>query len=265
MLSDVDLKLLLDRLDLTWEGYRRVRKGVKKRLFRRLKELGLTSWTEYLNLVDSDPRIRTEARRSITVSISRLYRDAVLWRLLEDEILPELFIRDDIRAWSAGCAGGEEVYSLKMVYDLLKGRHSRVPDLQIIATDLNPACLDRARAGLYTAGGLKEVPESPRSMYFRKERRGGLYRVDDRLKEGLTWLEHDLIHDPPPGVFDLIFMRNNVFTYYRRGLQEKALRAAVESLASGGFLIIGLKEGLPAAPPALETYSGLAWVWRKTG
>ncbi|MBU0517030.1 MAG: hypothetical protein KJ621_19920 [Proteobacteria bacterium] len=263
MLSDPEFGRILQKFDLSWEGYRRVRKGVKKRLRRRWVELGLTRVEDFLAALDEDPALVDECRRLLTVSVSRLFRDRELWHALKKEILPALAGHDQIHAWSAGCARGEEVYSLKIVHDQWQRRGGSAPGLEILATDLNPVYLAQARAGVYGQSSLREAPEDLRPDYFEKLPGKKQYRVIESLKEGIVWREHDLLSDPPPGRFDLVFLRNNVLTYESAANQVRVLDGVMTGLLPGGFLIIGAKEELPRAAAGLQPWPGLADVFHK--
>ena len=256
MMSDAEFRRLLDLFELSWEGYRKVRKGVKKRLRRHIQALGLRCVEDYLSALDSDPPLRTECRLLLAVSVSRFFRDRHLWRIIEDDILPLLARQEKVRAWSAGCACGEEAYSLKIVYDCLQKRLASAPPLEILATDLNPAYLEKARAGVYQRSSLKEVPEGLWPLCFKEIPGKKRYQVAESLKAGLLWREHDLLSGLSPVVFDLILMRNNVLTYGQDRHKKIALRTVAASLKKGGFLIIGSGETLPGGHPEFKASLG---------
>ena len=251
-MNDAEFRRLLDLFDLSWEGYRKVRKGVKKRLGRHIQALGLRCVEDYLAALDLDPRLKAECRLLLAVSISRFFRDRHLWPIIEGDILPLLARQEKIRVWSAGCACGEEAYSLKIVYDCLQNRLASAPPLEILATDLNPAYLKKARTGVYQRSSLKEVPEEFWPVYFEEMPGRKRYQVVEGLKADLLWREHDLLSGLSPGIFDLILMRNNVLTYGQEKHKEVALKTVAASLAEGGVLIIGSNETLPGGHPEFQ-------------
>ncbi|MFC1516203.1 CheR family methyltransferase, partial [Thermodesulfobacteriota bacterium] len=167
-MDDQEFRQLLEYLQLSWKGYRKVRKGVKKRIRRHMKQLEMRDMGGYLRELENSTDARAECDRLMTVSISRFFRDRGFWSMLKDKILPDLIREhtDIINVWSAGCACGEEVYSLKIVWDRLKSQYPRLPAIKIMATDLNPVHLDRAKSGIYTSSSLKELPGELRSAYF---------------------------------------------------------------------------------------------------
>ncbi len=120
-MNDQHFHQLLQHLGLSWRGYRKVRKGVKKRICRHMYQLGCRDVSTYLLKLDKNEDARLQCEQNMAVSISRFFRDRKLWETLEKEILPELIEkhREKIAVWSAGCACGEEVYSLKILWGRL--------------------------------------------------------------------------------------------------------------------------------------------------
>ena len=116
-MNDESFAKLLEYFNLSWSGYRKVRKGVKKRIVRHMQSVGVTGIQAYLSLLDRDREIKKHCEKLMTVSISRFFRDKHLWHALEREIMPGLFTTmpdsEPFRVWSCGCARGEEAYSFK--------------------------------------------------------------------------------------------------------------------------------------------------------
>jgi len=268
MLSDQEFRELLHHLGFLWKGYRRVRKGVKKRVRRHMKRLGCQDVASYLQKLDDQEEARQECDRLMTVPVSRFFRDRMVWELLEQEILPQLLKKYSagIRVWSAGCASGEEVYSLKIVWERLAGSPDPNGGLEITATDINPSNLQRARAGVYLASSLKEVPEQVKALYFVSQGDSELHAVRSFLKRGIIWKKHNLLSDPSPGsCFHMIFLRNNLLTYYQDQLKEEALGRLLRCLCKNGFLIVGSNEKLPFARNDLFLFGALPYVYQKRG
>ena len=260
-----DFALLLDRFSLSAEGYRKVRKGVQKRIVRHMHELRCPSMKAYLERLETDGDAEREARRLMDVSISRFFRDGPLWRSLEKEILPSL-ISDHpggLRVWSAGCALGQEAYSFRILWALLAEKTGAVPSLEIWATDVNPDYLARAIEGIYPARALARVPAEARARFFRPAGKAS-FRVADELREGIRWKLHDLTADATPERdFHIIFLRNNLLTYYRDEIVKAALPAIVNSLVPGGYLVIGRKEKLPDSLEGFRPHRSVSCLYRK--
>jgi len=266
-MDDQQFCQLLRHLGLSWTGYRKVRKGVKKRIARHMQDLGCRNVSAYLVELDRRDDARLDCERLMTVSISRFFRDRKLWETLQKEILPVLVEKHNerIRVWSAGCASGEEAYSLKILWDFLAADTCRLPELEVLATDMNPAYLERAKAGVYPLTSLKEVPEELRSIYFQVLTKRKRYAVKSSLKKGIMWQKHHLLSDPPGSQFHIIFLRNNLLTYYKDELKQLAFRKVVDCLCMGGFLVIGLHERLPFETTDLHPLNSLSYVFKKRG
>jgi len=245
-LEDSQFARLLDFLGYSWRGYRRVRKGAKKRVARHMQKLGCRDLVGYLGRLATDPEARAECERRMAVSISRFFRDLGLWRDLYERVLPELMARDKSRiaVWLSGCACGEEVYSLAILvreYERAKGLSLPA---EMIATDMDPVCLKRARRGVYPAGALRDVDEERRARWFTPE--GDGFAVVPELGKRIHWHLHNALTEPPPAKeLDLVFLRNSLLTYCRAEIADRPVRRITESLAPGGFLVIGATETLP--------------------
>lgn len=262
-----DFSRLIERFALSAEGYRKVRKGVQKRIVRHMAVLGCPSVAAYLERLDGDTKLHNEARRLMDVSISRFFRDGPLWRTLEEEILLSLIADHPgvVRVWSAGCALGQEVYSFMILWATLSGKTAAMPPLELWATDINPDYLERAIAGVYPAGALARVPAEARARFFQPVGKAR-FRVVDSLREGIRWRIHDLAVDAPPARhFHVIFLRNNLLTYYRDEIVEAALPAIAESLVPGGYLVIGRKESLPDFLKGFHTHTAVPCLYHKQG
>lgn len=114
------------RYGYSWEGYRKVRKGVKKRISRHMQQLRCRTIDEYFSSLDRDEEVRKHCECLMTVSVSHFFRDRFLWKIIEDQILPGIIeeSRENIKTWSAGCACGEEVYFFQPNLSLLIGKYN---------------------------------------------------------------------------------------------------------------------------------------------
>ena len=264
-MDDIQFRQLLDRFELSWEGYRKVRKGVKKRIRRHMQNFSCNTIATYLTKLDADNEVRMECERLMSVSVSRFFRDRGFWETLEKKILPDLLTigKKSLRVWSAGCACGEEVYSFQIVWDRLKETKDPLPELKITATDLNPVYIDRARAGVYHFSSLKEVNEEVRFRYFDMNSRKTLFSIKPMFKNNITWAQHQLLSSPPALNFHIIFLRNNLLTYYQEHLKIPAFNKVLESLNPDGIIVIGSHERLPFYPPDLTPLKPFSYVLKK--
>jgi chemotaxis protein methyltransferase CheR len=275
------LQWALPQLDLSWPGFRKVRGQVCKRLKRRLDELSLSDFAAYRRRLDSDPDEWRRLDACCHITISRFYRDKGVFDSLNEFVLPDIAARAqreqrDARAWSIGCASGEEPYALKIVWDLqVAPRFPRVA-LLVTATDVDDGVLQRAHRGCYNANSLRELPPSLREQAFDLVDRQ--YCVRPLHRKGVTFLRQDVRGDMPEGVFDLVLCRNLVFTYFAPALQQTTLDRILERLRPRGYLVIGRHErlspgavgltgvrGLPAVFQSMDKRSGSGGKTRKAG
>jgi chemotaxis protein methyltransferase CheR len=264
-MDDLQFRQLLDYFCYSWDGYRRVRKGVKKRISRHMQQLGCRSVDEYFRILERDEGVRQQCECLMTVSVSRFFRDRLLWKIIEDQIVSEILSenREKVKFWDAGCACGEEVYSFKILWESMRGRFNRIPELEIWATDMNPVYLRRAQDGIYSLSSLKEVPQELREIYFIHNREEGLFRIAPSLKKGVLWKVHNLLFGLDEFDFQIIFLRNSILTYYKDEIKQPAFRKVIDSLGHGGFLIIGSHEKLPFESKDFLPFGGQTYIFKK--
>jgi chemotaxis protein methyltransferase CheR len=267
-MDDESFQQILQFFSLSWSGYRKVRKAVKKRLVRHMLECGCRKVRDYLLLLEEDPEAIREARKLLTVSISRFFRDHRLWEVMDDCVIPKLLREADtvcqrpVRVWSAGCSCGEEVYSLHIVWDQVGRRFSVMPPLEVWATDANPEVLERARLGVYPRSSVKGLPSLLLHDCFVPISKG--FAILDALKDGIHWMKHDFVSELPPGVtFDLIFLRNNLLTYYEQTVKERVFLQILAALRTGGFLVLGDNEQIPIEDVPLRRFSECGCIFEK--
>ena len=264
-MDDIQFKLLLDRLGYSWAGYRRVRKGVKKRIRRHMRQLGCRDFTAYLNLLKVQPGSREDCELLMTVPISRFFRDRQLWLMLESRWLPDIIAADlfKVAVWSAGCACGEEVYSFNIIWEQLKNRFNSLPQLEILATDRHPQRIHRARSGVYSRSSLREVSSDLRSGFFNRVRGTKQFAIKEALKGNIQFETRDLMTEPPGSAFHVIFLRNNILTYCRQEDQINAFNSILDCLAPGGLFIVGCREALPFETNELVSLAECPYVYKK--
>jgi len=241
------LQWALPRLRMRWRGFRRVRGQVGKRLRRRLGEQGLADLDAYRQRLESDDAEWAVLDGLCRITISRFGRDRAMW----DGLRAELASRNEVRAWCAGCASGEEPYSLA-----LTTRELGVP-VRIVATDADAHLLERARIGRYPAGSLRELDPDVITASFRED--GDSFVLDPALHGTIDWRCEDLRETMPAGPFDLILCRNLVFTYHDEERQRELLSRMLRRLTSDGILGVGTHE----VPPSDELETVSACLYRR--
>jgi chemotaxis protein methyltransferase CheR len=229
------LQWALPRLGLHWAGYRKVRRQVCRRLHRRLAELGLPDLDAYRARLTADPAEWDVLETLTPVTISRFARDRAVFDALAREVVPRLGCAR-LRTWSAGCASGEEAYTLALFW----------PAMDVLATDVHPAVLERARRAAYPRSSLRELTAAERDRAFAP--RGAEHVVRPEIAARVTVARHDVRDPPPPGPFDLVLCRNVAFTYLDEDRRRAVLAGMASAVRAGGALVIGLHEALPESP-----------------
>ncbi|NOZ59013.1 MAG: protein-glutamate O-methyltransferase CheR [Euryarchaeota archaeon] len=241
-------------------------KHLRRRVAIRMRALDMSSYREYLKLLERSPEERERLMRVLTVNVTEFFRNPETFVVIHREVLPELIRMKEengsrvLRIWSAGCASGEEPYSLAMLVkeNLGSRRDFRV---RIMATDIDRDSLEKAKRGEYLEKELLGVAREYIRKYF--ERRGEVYRIKRELREMVTFERRDLISDRKYGAVDLILCRN-VIIYFSRELKEKLFMDFYESLNPRGFLVLGKTENLSGeARKKFKIYNNVERIYRK--
>jgi chemotaxis protein methyltransferase CheR len=262
------LRAVLPRLGLRWRGFRNVQGQVCKRIRRRIEELGLPDVSTYQLRLAAEPEEWHVLEQLCAVTISRFYRDSDMWQLLAQQALPSaaraaLAAGDTaFRCWSAGCASGEEPYTLSLVWAFeFAERYPTLP-LRVLATDVGRAVLARARAARYARATLRELPLTWQERAFEPVRELSPTRALQRelqlrepLRAAVELRSADLRRDLPEETFRLILCRNVAFTYFDERQHSQVLERLLTRLLPRGLLVIGKGEQLPTLPgrAALES------------
>ena len=244
------LRWALPRLRLRQRGYERVHRRVRKQVGRRMRELRLTDLAAYRHHLLSHEDEWGVLDRLCRVVISRCCRDRACFDRLRDAWLPDAVHRARaagrpcVEVFSAGCACGEEPWSVRLLWDLELAREFADVELRIVATDVDPRVLERARQAVYPASSLRELPQQWRANgCFERVARG--FRLADAHRHGVQFLQQDLRTAVPDARFDVILCRNVAFTYFGEDLQRTVLASLRSCLQPGGVIVIGAREQLP--------------------
>jgi chemotaxis protein methyltransferase CheR len=241
------LQWALPRLGMRWPGFRKVRRQVCKRVTRRIAALGLDGVAAYRALLMREPGEWAALDTMCRITISRFYRDRAVWQRLAGEVLPALArarAPGPVRAWSAGCASGEEPFTLAILWQLDKAARGD-QTIEITATDADAGMIARAHEGCYPPGCLHDAPDGWIETAF--EDRDGVLCLRSEFRAGVRFLQQDLREAAPAGRFDLVLCRNLAFTYFDAAGQARALGVLAEHLAPDGVLVVGRRERLPDA------------------
>ena len=243
----VDLDLLLEaivrRCGYDFRQYSRP--SLVRRLSSRLASSNLTRLSEMIPLVLHDDRFLAQVVRACSITVTEMFRDPSFYLTLRRKVLPALEALETVKIWHAGCATGEEVYSLAI---LLKeeGLYDRA---RIYATDFNADALHAAQEGIYPLMSIRKGTgnyvaagcRSSLSDYYHAQY--GSAKMQDSLKTNIRFSHHNLATDGVFGEMNLILCRN-VLIYFGPTLQDRALTLFADSLHPEGFLCLGTKETL---------------------
>ncbi len=226
------------------------RELVYARLAKRLRALGLESFVAYCERLRADAGELRQCINALTTNVTRFFREAHHFEFLRDTVIPELLQesavrrRRQLRIWSAGCSSGEEPYTIELT--LRECAQLQDWDVKILATDLDTGILAKARAGIYPASQIDDIPPALRSSWFRlgANQNAGLIRVHPDLQQRI-YFRHLNLKDawPMHGPFDAIFCRN-VVIYFDKETQATLFNRFADLLSEPGYLFLGHSENL---------------------
>jgi len=217
-----------------------------RRMGRRLRATGADSYDQYAEILDSKPEEYNRLFDDLTINVTSFFRDKPAFTALEEVALPGLLNgkggkKKDIQIWSAGCATGQEPYSVAiLLLEYLRSRAKR-RGIRVLGTDMDPKVVNRARVGLFTGDNLKGLKPARLKRYFSEEMEG--FKVRQGLRRVVTFEEHSLLSEPPCAGQDLVLCRN-VLIYFSPPLQVRVLKNLHRGLRQGGFLLLGKAETL---------------------
>lgn len=238
-----------------------------KRRIQRILDLKKLSIEALVQMIETQPQFMEELLGELTVNVTEMFRDPGFWIILRDQIIPGLLKGGQpLTIWHAGCSSGEEVFSMAILL-----HEMRITDnVKILATDLDPGILAKAKQGTFPIKNL-EVNEknyaklktgNPLSTWFRHVK--GTAILHNRLLKNVEFRKHDLVTEQIGGSFNLILCRN-VMIYFNQALQNDVLTKFHRQLVMNGFLTIGAKESLIWCDVAnkFEVFNGTEKVYRK--
>ena len=248
--EDLEVRLLLEAIRLKYGYDFRLysKASIKRRIKRRLENSGLGSISELQHSILYDTVAFEALLLDLSVNVTEMFRDPTFFRALREQVAPALQELPQIKVWHAGCATGEEVYSMAI---LLKetGLYDKA---LLYATDVNEVVLAKARDGIYPAEHVREYTANhiqaggTKSLADYYSARYGSVIMHQALKKNIVFADHNLVTDGVFGEMDVIVCRN-VLIYFDRELQDRVFRLFDDSLREGGFLCIGSKETMQFA------------------
>ena len=257
------LKLLRTRTSNDYSHYKRT--TVLRRIQRRMGLRQIVDMKAYLKLLHTDSVELSQLGKDMLIGVSSFFRDAEAFETLRaDVIVPLVEAKMDdtpIRAWVAGCATGEEAYTIAILLLEARAAADKAFPVQVFATDIDERALDTARAGSYPMDIATDVSADRLERFFTKQDQ--TYRVDKHLREAVIFSRHNLLADPPFSKLDLVSCRN-VLIYIEPAAQKKVLSVFSFALNVRGCLLLGKSEGVTGMDELFEPVSKANRIYRLT-
>ncbi len=216
---------------------------IKRRIVRRMALNKIQQPPEYLQLLKENKNEQNALYDDMLISVTNFFRDANTFEVINDQVLPLLLKNkkefDPFRIWIAGCATGEEAYSMAICLQEALGNKSSALKIQIFATDISEKAIAKSRSGIYSQNELEGVSPERLKQFFTKT--DGSYQVNKSIREVCVFAQHNLLKDPPFAKIDMVCCRN-VLIYMEPVLQKKALNIFHYALNEKGILVLGKSE-----------------------
>lgn len=226
-----------------FSGYKRT--SLSRRIRKRMQSINVDNYSEYLDYLEVHPDEFVELFNTILINVTTFFRESAAWEYIADNIIPQIInnkqVNKPIRVWSAGCASGEETYTLAILLAEALGMEQYSRRVKIFATDVDMEALNYARYADYSSKEVDNISPALLNKYF--EFTNNRFRVQKELRRGVIFGRHDLVQDAPISRIDLLVCRNTLM-YFNSETQSKVLDRFHFALNSGGFLFLGKAEML---------------------
>ena len=258
------LAILKARTKYDFRGYRKTM--LLRRVRRRMGLCQITTLSAYMERLRADADEVEQLFQDMLIGVTSFFRDPNAFEVLEQRVLEDLVQRADpdrpVRVWVAGCASGEEAYSIAMLLIEAFTRRQRRVSLQLFATDIDEASLETARQGVYPTSITADVSPERLSQFFTVEN-DAQYRVKKELRESVVFAPHNLIRDAPFSHLDLVSCRN-LLIYFTPEMQREVIALFHFALRPDGYLLLGPSESVGAHRDLFQTLSEKWRLFRRT-
>jgi chemotaxis methyl-accepting protein methylase len=220
---------------------------LRRRIAVRMRARGLHGYAEYAGLLLRDPEEYQKLHDAVTINVSKFFRNPEVWSAVDQHVLPELFAsRREVRLWSAGCAGGEEPYTIAMLLREHASRNgnSGLGRFNVLGTDIDRQSLENAERGEYGAFAFTDIDQVVQQTWFEPPT---YTRVKPEIRKAVRFETMDLITTDFDEGHNVIFCRN-VVIYFERAIQEMLFEKFHDALVPGGYLVLGKVETLFGKP-----------------
>jgi two-component system CheB/CheR fusion protein len=259
------LEYINERRNFDFRGYKRA--SLTRRIFKRMQALDVDDYQHYMEMLEANPGEFADLFNTILINVTAFLRDRDAWAALAETAIPQIVGAkgpdDPVRVWSAGCASGEEAYSLAVLLAEAFGEDRFRQSVKIYATDADNDALADARRGRYRYEALAEALGAERARrFFDTDGEYGIFRAD--LRRALIFGRHDLVQDPPISRIDLLTCRNTLM-YFTAEAQAKILASFQFALNPGGYLFLGRSEALVTRTQMFQVVDLPQRILRKEG
>ena len=236
------IRYIQESRGVDFRGYKK--SSLRRRVTRRMEEVGSDSFTAYHGLLEADPREFNELLNTVLINVTSFFRDVEAWTALRNEVVPAIVersrqSRQPIRVWSIGCASGEEPFSVAMAFAEVLGVEAFCETVKVYATDLDEEALRAARHATYTQRDIENLPPELLERYF--ERSGNNFVFQRELRKCVIFGRHNVVHDAPISRIDLLVCRN-LLIYLEAETQDSVLPRLHYALVDGGYMFLGKAE-----------------------
>ncbi|MEV4313876.1 CheR family methyltransferase [Actinocrispum sp. NPDC049592] len=257
------LAYLKETRGFDFTGYKRT--SLARRVLHRMTQVGMSDFGEYIDLLQVNSEEFGALFNTILINVTSFFRDREAWEHLREEIVPSMLAErgpdDPIRIWSAGCASGQEAYSLAMVFADALGADMFRQRVKIYATDVDDDALSQARQASYQQNELTNLTEEQIDQYFEPQGNRYVFRKD--LRRSVIFGRNDLVQDAPISRIDLLVCRNTLM-YFNAETQAKILGRFHFALAKRGLLFLGKAEMLLSHSRIFDPLDLKRRIFRKT-
>src|SRR5262252_8303517 len=256
------LAFVRDSRGFDFTGYKR--SSLARRIRKRMHEAGSADYVDYRDRLESSAEEFGLLFNTILINVTGFFRDAETWSFLQREVMPRLLADIDeeraIRVWSAGCASGEEAYSLAIAFSEALGVEETAKRVKIYGTDVDDEALRDARIGLYSVKALEAIPAEMRDNYFEQNGTRFYFRPD--LRRRVIFGRHDITRDAPISRLDLLVCRNTLM-YFNVETQSQVIDRFHFALRERGYLFLGKAEMLLSDGERFEVVSMRQRIFRR--
>ncbi|MEO7215694.1 chemotaxis protein CheB [Mucilaginibacter sp.] len=257
-ISEEELEKIFDlikvQLPLDFTDYKRP--TIIRRIKRRMVNHNLNKVDKYYQFLKGNPTEITFLANDFLISVTSFFRDPEAFKIIEETVIPDIIKKNKtevLKIWVAGCATGEEAYSMAILIKEYLSKHPKDIEIKIFASDISKAALDTASKGVYTDSITKTVSKERLQQFFTKE--GTAYKIKHEIRKMLIFAQHDLTKNPPYCNIDLISCRN-LLIYLNTALQQKVFALLHFGLKEGGYLFLGPSESASVIKDGFNEISG---------